>query len=86
MSNDNETATETENTKIQLSREQQLEFENIQLRISAVQNEMQQLLARRGGLLDAIAKEHDVDLKGWIVNINDGIICSPQSPAVPATA
>lgn len=66
-----------ETTKIQLTREQQLELENIQLKISGAQREMQQLLTRRAQLMSSLSEDHDVSLQGWIVDLDQGVVYSP---------
>lgn len=67
-------------TQIELSREEHLDLENIQLRMEAAQRTMQDLLVRRGSVTDAIAKQHGVDLNGWIINLQQGTIAKPPPP------
>ncbi len=71
-------------TSIALTREERLEFENIQLKIQMAQDRMNRMIQDRAAWERRIMQDHQVDITGWNIDITAGTITRPQVPkAVP---
>ncbi len=66
-------------TQIKLAKEEQLELENVQLRMEASRRNMQDLLVQRGDLVKQISKKYDTDLEGWTIDLQQGTVTRPSA-------
>lgn len=75
---------QNEETNIPLTREEQLELENVTLKIALAQQQLQQLALLRNDVLAKIGKAHDLKEGNFSIDATNGVIRSVSTPVALA--